>query len=169
MGKSERSRPWWRRLLAALAPARPDGPERLASHHAAEVRLAEALERDARRLDRYPQAQTRVREGARRARERAQRVRQALEKSGHPVAEPGTAGGAEFPTTWDELRASVSELDRLSEVYLADAYALEHDSPDGAALLRELHRETVAEHRDLIWTLMQVPRIDPASTPPLAA
>ncbi len=169
MDKSEGARPWWRRLLAALAPARPEGPERLAQHYEAEVRLAEALERDAGRLDRYPNAQARVREGARRARERAERLRRALEKSGHPVAEPGAAGGAEFPTTWDALRASVSELDRLGEMYLADAYALEHDSPDIATLLHALHRQAVAEHRDLIWTLMQVPRIAPESTPPLAA
>jgi hypothetical protein len=44
----------------------------------------------------------------------------------------------------------------MSEAYRAAAHALEREHPGVAGLLRELHRETAEDRRDLIWTLAQV-------------
>jgi len=161
---NDRTRPWWRRLGAALAPTPPDGPERLARHYADEVRLAEALARDAEPLVRYPQARVRILEAAERARGRAQRIRRALEESGYPATEPATRGGLRSPTAWDGLRASVSEVSGLSERYLADAYVMERGHPEIAGLLHALHRESARDRRDLIWTLAQLTRTAATTT-----
>ena len=158
MSTNDRTRPWWRRLVAALAPAPPDGPERLARHYPAEVRLADALARDAEPLARYPQARVRILEAAERARGRAERIRRALEESGHPVTEPATRDGLPSPSAWDGLRASVSEVSGMSERYLADAYVMERGHPAIAGVLHDLHRESARDRRDLIWTLAQLTR-----------
>ena len=158
MSKNDRTRPWWRRVVAALAPTPPNGPERLAQHYAAELRLAGALVQDAEPLVRYPQARVRILEAAERARGRARRIRRALEESGHPVTEPATRGGLRALTGWDGLRASVSEVSSMSERYLADAYAMERGHPGIAGLLHDLHRESTGDQRDLIWALAQLTR-----------
>ena len=158
MSTNDRARPWWRRLVAALAPTPPDGPERLARHYSGEVRLADALIRDAEPLARYPQARVRILEAAERARGRAERIRLALEESGHPVTEPATRDGLRSPTAWDGLRASVSEVSVMSERYLADAYVMERGHPVIAGVLHDLHRESARDRRDLIWTLAQLTR-----------
>jgi hypothetical protein len=144
--------------VAALAPAPLDGAERLAVHHAAEVRLAYALVREAELLDRYPQPRRRILEAADRAKQRAQRVRHALEETGHSATEPATRNGSRSPMGWAGLRASVSDLASMSEAYLEDAYAMERRQPDVARLLRALHREAAGDRRDLIWTLAQLTR-----------
>ena len=150
-------RSWWRRLLATLAPASPDIAERLAQHYAAEVRLAQGLAQDAESLARYPHARVRILDAAERARGRALRIRRAaLEESGHPVPAPAARSGPRLPTAWDRLRAGVSELSRMSEVYLADAHAVERGHPGIASLLHDLHRESAGDRRDLIWTLAQL-------------
>lgn len=155
MRKIDRARPWWRRLVATLAPAPPGIAERLVGHYAAEVRLAHGLAQDAESLARYPHPRVRVLDAAEHARGRAQRIRRALEESGHPVSEPATRSGRIGPTVWDRLRAGVSELGRMSEAYLADAHAVERGHPGIAGLLHDLHRESAEDRRDLIWTLAQ--------------
>src|SRR5690242_10024345 len=102
--------PWWRRLAAAFAPTPPDRGERLAAHYAAEIRLAEALTREAESLTPYPLARRRILEAVERARSRAQRVRRTLEEAGYPAPEPATTNGPRSPTGWEGLRASVREL-----------------------------------------------------------
>jgi len=59
--------PWWRRLVAALAPPPVDVAERLAEDYAAEVRLAHDLAEDAETLIRYPQPRAVVLKAAGRA------------------------------------------------------------------------------------------------------
>jgi hypothetical protein len=71
----DRPRSWWRRVWAALAPARSDIEERLAGRYAAEERLAQGLEQAGEALARYPQARSRVLAAAERARGRALRLR----------------------------------------------------------------------------------------------
>ncbi len=159
MRKSDRAHPWWRRMLAALAPTVPDGPVRLALHYVAEAGLAQALERDAQSLARYPQPRIHVLKMAERARDRAHRIRRALEAWGYPVTESDTTDGVRFPAAWDGLRASVSELNNMSETYLADGYAMERGRPEIATLLHALHRESARDRRDLIWTLRHLPTI----------
>jgi len=90
VGEMRRRLPWWRRLAAALAPTPPDRGERLAAHYAAEIRLAEALTREAESLTPYPLARRRILEAVERARSRAQRVRRTLEEAGYPAPEPAT-------------------------------------------------------------------------------
>jgi hypothetical protein len=156
MWRIDRARPWWRRLVATLAPAPPGIAERLARHYSAEVRLAHGLAQDAESLARYPHSRVRVLDAAERARGRAQRIRRALEESGHPVTEPTTRSGPRSPTAWERLRASVSELSGMSEACLADAQAVEREHPNIAGLLYELHAGTAEDRRDLIWTLAQL-------------
>jgi hypothetical protein len=161
---NDRTRPWWRRLAAALAPTPPDGPERLARRYAAEIRLADALAQDAEPLVRYPQARVRILEAAERAQGRARRIRRALEDSGHPVTEADTRDGLRSPTAWDGLRASVSEVSGMSERYLADAYVMEREHPAIAGVLHGLHRGSARDRRDLIWTLAQLTRTAAVTT-----
>ncbi|MEX2223412.1 MAG: hypothetical protein WEG40_16615 [Candidatus Rokuibacteriota bacterium] len=156
MRRVDRARPWWHRLVTALAPAPPDITERLARHHAAEVRLAHGLAQEAESLARYPHPRVRVLDAAEHARGRAQRIRRALAELGHPVAEPTTRSGRIGPTTWDRLRVDVSELGSMSDTYLADAHAVERGHPDIAGLLHDLYRESAGDRRDLIWTLAQL-------------
>jgi hypothetical protein len=151
-----RTLPWWRRLAAALVPTRPDRGERLAAHHAAEIRLAEALAREAESLTLYPLARRRILEAAERARGRAQRVRQALEEAGYPAPVPATRNGSGAPMGWEGLRAGVRELNAMSDAYLMDAYAMERWYPEIAELLHELQRDTAASRRDLVWPLAQM-------------
>lgn len=158
MSEIDCTRPWWRRLVSALAPTQLDGAERLAWHHAAEVRLADALVREAESLGRYPQPRRRILEAAERASRRAERIRHALDETGHAATEPAPTSGVRSPMGWGGLRAGVSELASMSEAYLADAYAMERRHPGLAELLRGLHREAAADRRDLIWTLAQLTR-----------
>ena len=156
MGEMRRRLPWWRRLAAALAPTPPDGGQRLAAHYAAEIRLAEALAREAESLTPYPLARRRILEAVERARSRAQRIRRALEEAGYPAPEPATPNGSRSPMGWAGLRSSVRELSGTSDAYLADAYAMERWHPGLAELFHELHRESAASRRDLIWLLARI-------------
>lgn len=158
MSEIDRTRPWWRRLVSALAPTPLDGGERLARHHAAEVRLAHALVGETKSLGRYPQPRRRILEAAARANRRAERIRQALDEIGHAATEPAPTSGLRSAMGWGGLRAGVSELASMSEAYLADAYALERRHPGLARLLRRLNREAAADRRELIWTLAQLTR-----------
>lgn len=149
-------RSWLRRLVATLVAAAPDVAERLAEHHAAEIRLAHCLAQGAESLARYPHPRLRVLAAAERARRRAQRIRRALEELGYPVTEPATTSGPLSMTAGERLRAGVSELGSMSEACLADAHAVAREHPGMAGLLNELHRETAGDRRDLIWTLAQL-------------
>lgn len=151
MRRSNRS--WWRRLLT---PAPLDLAERLARHDTVEIRLARGLAQDAESLGRYPSSRSRVLEAAERARGRAARVRRALEGLGQKVTESLPERGPRPSSTWERLRAGVSELSSISEAYLADAHAAQREHPGIASLMYELHRETAREHRDLIWILAQI-------------
>ena len=157
MSEIHRTRPWWRRLLGALAPAPLDGAEQLALHYAAEVRLADALARETEGLDRYPEPRRRILEMAERANGRAQRIRRALEEAGRATTAPPPGNGS-APMGWAGLRGSVSDLTGMSEAYLADAYATERRHPGFAELLRSLHREAAEDRQDLIWTLAHLTR-----------
>ena len=157
MRQTERARPWWRRLGTALAPRPLDIAERLTQHYAAEVRLADGLAQEVESLARYPSARDRVLGAAERARGRAQRIRQALEGLKRPVTEPWTRKERTSSTYWVRLRDSVSELSRMSDACLVDAQAIEREHSGIASLLRDLHRETSRDRRDLIWTLAQLP------------
>jgi hypothetical protein len=150
------NRSWWRRLLATLAPASPDIPERLAGHYATEIRLAHGLAQGAESLTRYPNPRVRILDAAERARGRAKRIRRVLEELGYPVPEPATRSGPLSMTAGERLRAGVSELSSMSETFLADAHAVAREHPGMAGLLNELHRETAGDRRDLIWTLAQL-------------
>lgn len=150
------TRPWWRRLLATLAPARPDLGKRLAQHHTAEVRLGRFLAQDAESLVRYSHQAVRVLEASEHARRRAQRLRRAREDLAHPVIEPITMSKRSGHTAWERLRANISELSRMSDAYLADANALERDHPELAGLLLQLHQDAAADGRDLVWTIAQL-------------
>jgi hypothetical protein len=151
------NRPWWRRLLATLAPASPGIPERLAGHYATEIRLAHSLAQGAESLTRYPNPRVRVLDAAERARGRAQRIRRVLEELGYPVTEPAMRSGPRSMTAGERLRAGVSELSNMSDACLADAHAVAREHPGVAGLLNELHRETAGDRRDLIWTLARLP------------
>ncbi|MGH7367476.1 MAG: hypothetical protein ACREK9_13795 [Candidatus Rokuibacteriota bacterium] len=153
---TDRARPWWRRLVAGLAPSRPDVEERLARRYAAEVRLARGLAQDAEPLVRYPHQRVRVLDAAERARGRAERIRRALDGLGHAVTEPIAGSGRSEPTAWKRLRGGLSELSGMSEACLADAHAVEREYPGIAGLLYELHGEMAEDRRDLIWTLAQL-------------
>lgn len=156
MGEIRHRLPWWRRLAAALAPTPPDRGERLAAHYAAEIRLAEALSREAESLTPYPLARGRILEAAERARSRAQRIRRALEEAGYRAPEGVTTDGSPSPIGWEGLRAGVRDLSGTSDAYLADAYAMERWHPDLAELLHELHRESAESRRDLMWPLARI-------------
>jgi hypothetical protein len=164
-----RTRAWWPRLLAVLAPAFPDIEERLAGHCAAEERLAHGLGRDAEALTGYPHARSRVLGVAERARGRAQRVRRALEGLRHPAIVPATRRGPGEPRAWAGLHASISELSRMSEECLRDAHAVERTHPSIARLLHDVHRETAGDRRDLIWTLAQLGTEAKTSLPDVVA
>lgn len=151
-----RARPWWRRLVATLAPAPPGIAERFVGHYAAEVRLAHGLSQDAESLARFPHPRVRVLDAAERARGRAQRIRRVLEELGYPMAGPAPGSGPLSMTAGERLRAGVSELGRMSEAYLADAHAVARDHSGLTGLLNELHRETAGDRRDLIWTLARL-------------
>jgi hypothetical protein len=71
----------------------PDIAERLTGHYAAEVRLERGLAQEAASLVRYPHSRVRLLAAVEHARGRAQRIRRALERSGHPVAEPAMRNG----------------------------------------------------------------------------
>ena len=148
--------PWWRRLVAALAPPPVDVAERLAGDYAAEIRLAHDLAEDAETLSRYPQPRAVVLKAAGRAGERGRRLRRALEDLGHPVIEPGPGSGLRATSAWERLRARVGELGTMRDAYLTGAYAVEREHPDIATLLHDHHRAVEGDRRDLIWTLARL-------------
>jgi hypothetical protein len=152
----DRVHPWWRRQLAMLARSGHVPGERLAQHYTAEVRLARSLMEDAESLSRYPHQRVRVLDASDHARRRAQQIQRALEELELPVTEPGTRSREQGHTAWKRLRAHISELSRISEAYLVDAYAAERDHPETAGLLLELHRESAGDRRNLVWTLAQL-------------
>lgn len=152
----DRAHPWWRRQLAMLARSGRDPGERLAQHYTAEVRLARSLMEDAESLSRYPHQRVRVLDASDHARRRAQQIQRALEELELPVTEPVTRSREGRHTAWKRLRAHISELNRISEAYLVDAYAAERDHPETASLLLQLHRESAGDRRNLVWTLAQL-------------
>ncbi len=159
--ESNNARPWWRRQLAMLTPSRRDPGERLAQHYADEVRLARDLVEAAESLIQYPQQRAQVLSAAEHARRRAQRIQRTLEGVDLPGAEPVTLSREQ--TAWERLRAHLSELNRMSEAYLADAYAVTRNGPEIADLLLQCHRESAKDRRDLVWTLA---RLGPPSGAP---
>jgi hypothetical protein len=164
--------PWWRRLVAALAPPPPvDVAERLAGDYAAEVRLAHDLAEDAETLSRYPQPRAAVLKAAGRAGERGRRLRQALEDLGHPVIEPGPGSGLRATLVGERLRARVGELGTMRDAYLTGAYAVEREHPDIATLLHDHQRAVEGDRRDLIWTLARLAEtaVNPTSPEAVAA
>jgi hypothetical protein len=148
--------PWWRRLVAALAPAPVDVSERLAGDYAAEIRLAHDLAEDAETLSRYPHPRAVVLKTAGRAGERGRRLRRALEDLGHPVIDPGPRSALRATPAWERLRARVGELGTMREAYLTGAYAVEREHPDIATLLHDHRRAVEGDRRDLIWTLARL-------------
>jgi hypothetical protein len=155
---TEMARPWWRQLLAMLSPSRLDLEKRLDQHYSAEVRMAFFLAQDAESLIRYPHQSVRVLDASERASRRAQRIRLALEALDHPITEPVRMGGRNGHTAWERLRASLSELTRMSEAYLEAGYAVSHEHPETASLLLQLHQGAAADRQDLVWTLSQLER-----------
>ena len=146
-------RPWWRKLLAMVAPSRPDLGERLAQHYRAEIRLARFLAQDAEALTRYPHQSVLVLDASEHAGQRARRIRGAFEGLAHPVTEVSRGSGQ---TAWERLRANISDLSEMSEAYLADAFAVERGHPEISGLLLQLHKETAGDRRDLVWVLAQL-------------
>jgi len=153
---AEMARPWWRQLHAMLSPSRLDLGKRLDHHYTAEVRMACFLAQDAKSLIRYPHQSGRVLDASERAGRRAQRLQLALEALDHPVTEPSGLSGRSGHTAWERLRASMSELRRMSEAYLEDSYAAGHEHPETASLLLQLHEGAAVDRRDLVWTLSQL-------------
>jgi hypothetical protein len=161
--------PWWRRLVAALAPAPVDVAERLAGDYAAEIRLAHDLAKDAEALSRYPHPRAVVLKAAGRARERGRRLRRALEDLGHPAIEPSPRNGLRATSAWGCLRARVGELGTMREAYLTGAYAVEREHPDIATLLHDHHRAVEGDRRDLIWTLARLAETAVSTSPEAVA
>ena len=148
------ARPWWRRPLAMLTSSRRDPRARLAQHYSDEVRLARALVEDAESLTQYPQQRVQVLQAAEHAQRRAQRIQRTLE--GVDLSGAGPVTLSREHTAWWRLRAHLSELNRMSEAYLADVYAVTRDSPEIADLLLQCHRESAKDRRDLVWTLARL-------------
>ena len=155
---TEMARPWWRQLLAMLSPSRLDLGKRLDQHYSAEVRMAFLLAQDAESLIRYPHPSGRVLDASEHASRRAQRIRLALEALDHPITEPVRMSGRNGHTAWERLRASMSELTRMSEAYLEAGYAVGHEHPETAGLLLQLHQGAAADRHELVWTLSQLER-----------
>lgn len=153
---SDGVRPWWREQLAMLAPAHHDRGDRLAQHYAAEVRLAHDLMQDADSLIQYPHQRVGVLDASERARRRAQRIQRAHEGLELPLIAPLSMTKERENTAWERLRAHLSELGRMSDAYLTDAYAVTRDHPETARLLFQLHRESAEDRRDLVWTLARL-------------
>jgi hypothetical protein len=148
-----RKRSWWRGLLT---PAPFDVAERLIGHYDTEMRLARQLAEDSESMGRYPQSRSGLLKMAVRTRGRTERLRRALEGLGQRLSESVPETSPRPSSTWERLRAGVSELSSLSEAYLADAHAGQREHSGIASLMYELHRETARERRDLIWVLSQL-------------
>jgi hypothetical protein len=155
---TEVARPWWRQLLAMLSPSRLDLGKRLDQHYSAEVRMAFFLAQDAESLLRYSHQSGRVLDASKHASRRAQRIRLALEALNHPITEPVRMCERNGHTAWERLRATMSELTRMSEAYLEAGYAVGHEYPETAGLLLQLHQGAAADRQDLVWTLSQLER-----------
>ena len=118
--------------------------------------MAFLLAQDAESLIRYPHQSGRVLDASEHAGRRAQRIQLALEALDHPVTEPVGVSERSRHTAWERLRASMSELRRMSEAYLEDSYAVGHEHPETAGLLLQLHQGAAVDRQDLVWALSQL-------------
>lgn len=127
--------------------------------------LSDALERestwgatlaaDARRLARYPEQRARLERLAARSEARARRLAEAL---GVPLPTPRPIPHTEGATTWQRLRRDLEWLTEGLERDLEDAYALERDHPEAAALLLELREGRAQDRRELVRVLATLER-----------
>ena len=148
----------WRALFAALTDGqRRDIRQILAEDYAAEVRLARQLAEHAKRLSRFPDARSRLLEIAAREEEHARWLREAIERlGGTPPAR--VLSPVDARTNWErlvaDLEAEKADLDR----YLEDAYAVERDHPEVAALLLRIRQEEEAHQREIARILARSER-----------
>ena len=148
----------WRALFAALTDGqRRDIRQILAEDYAAEVRLARELAEHAKRLSRFPDARSRLLEIAAREEEHARWLREAIERlGGTPPAR--VLSPVDARTNWERLVADLEAEKAALDRYLEDAYAVERDHPEVAALLLRIRQEEEAHQREIARILARSER-----------
>jgi len=148
----------WRALFATLIPSqRRDIREILAEDYAAEIRFARQLAEHANRLSRYPAHRARLLAIAAREEEHARWLREAIERlGGRPPERVPSPPDAQ--TNWERLVSDLETEKAALEKYLDDAYAIERDHPDIAALLMKIRAEEAAHQAELATVLARSER-----------
>jgi aconitate hydratase len=143
----------WRAFFSTLTgPQRRDVREILAEDYAAEIRFARQLAQHANRLSRYPAHRARLLAVAAREEEHARWLREAIERLGGRPPER-VPSPPDARTNWERLVDDLEAEKAALEKYLDDAYAVERDRPDIAALLLRIRAEEAA-HRSEIATIL---------------
>ncbi len=149
----------WRALFAGLTEEQQhDVRDILAEDYAAEVRLARQLTEHANRLARHPDRRARLLEIARREEEHARWLREVLERLGGRPPER-VPSPPDVRSNWERLVTDLEAEKHALEKLLDDAYAVQRDHPEIAALLLRIRQEEAAHQREIAWVLARSDRM----------
>ena len=119
--------------------------------------MARELAEHAKRLSRFPDARSRLLEIAAREEEHARWLREAIERlGGTPPAR--VLSPVDARTNWERLVADLEAEKAALDRYLEDAYAVERDHPEVAALLLRIRQEEEAHQREIARILARSER-----------
>jgi rubrerythrin len=143
-----RLRGWRARLRALTRAERRHVRDILGAHYTAKIRAARRFAEDADRLGRYPDRRERLLEIAAREENHARWLRQTIQRLGGRVPERVPSPPA-ARTTWERLVSDLEAEKDTLETLVDDAYAVQRDYPDVAALLLRIREEDTAHEREI--------------------
>jgi rubrerythrin len=143
-----RLRGWRARLRALTRAERLHVRDILGAHYTAKIRAARRFAEDADRLGRYPDRRERLLEIAAREENHARWLRQTIQRLGGRVPERVPSPPA-ARTTWERLVSDLEAEKDTLETLVDDAYAVQRDYPDVAALLLRIREEDTAHEREI--------------------